>query len=108
MLPDTSTQTGTAGRLRSPGTALAATVLVCFALTAAVSSLVETPRIFYDELIYMEAAASLADGEGLEVRDEPYEYGVLYPAVLAPLLALAGDRESAYALAKLLNACSSR
>ncbi len=109
MLPDTTTQRpGTTGRLRSalqsPGTAVAATVLACFALTAAVSSLVETPRIFYDELIYMEAAASLADGEGLEVRDEPYAYGVLYPTVLAPLLALAGDRETAYALAKLLNA----
>jgi Dolichyl-phosphate-mannose-protein mannosyltransferase len=104
VLPDTTTQPGTAGRLRSPGTALVATVLACFALTAAVSSFVETPRIFYDELIYMEAAASLADGEGLQVRDEPYEYGVLYPTILAPLLALAGDREAAYALAKLLNA----
>ncbi len=104
MLADTTTQPGAASRLRSPGAALVATVLACFALTAAVSWFVETPRIFYDELIYMEAAASLADGEGLEVRDEPYQYGVLYPTVLAPLLALAGDRESAYALVKLLNA----
>jgi hypothetical protein len=94
----------TTKRLFSPVGALAATVLACFALTAAVSSFVETPRIFYDELIYMEAAASLADGEGLEVRDEPYEYGALYPTVLAPLLAVAGDREAAYALVKLLNA----
>jgi dolichyl-phosphate-mannose-protein mannosyltransferase len=105
VLPDTSTQQpGTTGRLRSPVAALVATVLVCFALTAAVSSLVETPRIFYDELIYMEAAASLAEGEGLQVRDEPYAYGLGYPTILAPLVAIAGDRETAYTLAKLLNA----
>jgi Dolichyl-phosphate-mannose-protein mannosyltransferase len=105
VLSDTSTQQpGTAGRLRSPAAALVAVVLACFILTAAVSSLVESPRIFYDELIYMEAAASLADGDGLEVRDEPYAYGFGYPTVLAPLVAVAGDRETAYTLAKLLNA----
>ena len=104
MLPDTTPPPATRRGHLSPVAALAAAVLACFALTAAVASFVETPRIFYDELIYMEAAASLADGEGLEVRDEPYEYGALYPTVLAPLLATAGDRESAYALVKLLNA----
>jgi Dolichyl-phosphate-mannose-protein mannosyltransferase len=103
VLPDTSTQPGTTGRLRSPVAALAATVLVCFALTAAISWFVETPRIFYDELIYMEAAASLADGEGLQVRGEPYRYGALYPTVAAPVVALAGDREAAHALLKVLN-----
>lgn len=98
MSPDTST------RRLSPAGALTAVVVLGFAFTAAVAWFVQTPRIFYDELIYMEAAASLADGEGLEVRDEPYEYGALYPTVIAPLLAAAGDRESAYALVKLLNA----
>ncbi len=51
----------------------------------------------------MEAAASLADGEGLQVRGEPYRYGALYPTVAAPVVALAGDREAAYALLKVLN-----
>ena len=51
----------------------------------------------------MEAAASFADGEGLEVRGEPYRYGALYPILAAPFLAIAGDRETAYALLKLAN-----
>ena len=52
----------------------------------------------------MEAAASLASGEGLSFRGEPYEYGILYPAVLSPVLLAFPDREVAYELAKLLNA----
>ena len=84
--------------------ALAAVVLLAFAAYAALAHFVRTPRIFYDELVYMEAAASLAAGDGLEVRDQPYDYGVLYPAVLAPLHWLSADREVAYELSKLLNA----
>ena len=105
MLPETTTLPATMTRRRlTPGRALFATVALGFVAFAAVASLVQTPRIFFDELIYMEAAASLANGEGLEVRGEPYEFGVLYPALAAPLLALAGDRETAYALLRLANA----
>lgn len=84
--------------------ALVALVLLAFAVYGSLASLATTPRIFYDELLYMEAAGSLAAGEGLEVRGEPYERGVLYPALLAPLLRVAPDREVGYRLAKLLNA----
>jgi hypothetical protein len=106
VLPDTTTPlvTATSSRRLTPAVALCATVVLGFVAFAAVAALVQTPRIFYDELIYMEAAASLADGEGLEVRGARYEYGVLYPALAAPLLALAGERETAYLLLRLANA----
>src|SRR5918999_700708 len=89
--------------MRAP-TALVAAVLLALVVYGSLASLATTPRIFYDELLYMEAADSLASGEGLEVRGEPYERGPLYPLLLAPLLAVAPDREAGYALAKLLNA----
>ena len=85
MRPDTTTQPETTTRLLSPVGALVAVVALAFVVLAAVSWFVVTPRIFHDELIYMEAAASLADGEGLEVRGEPYRYGALYPTVAAPV-----------------------
>jgi Dolichyl-phosphate-mannose-protein mannosyltransferase len=102
--PETTTLPSVARRRTSPRTALVATIALAFLLYGGVASLVQTPRIFYDELIYMEAAASLADGDGLEVRGERYAYGALYPALISPLLALAPDREVAYALVKLANA----
>ena len=51
----------------------------------------------------MDAADSLAHGHGLQVRDEPYVFAVLYPILLAPLLAIF-DRDVAYEAAKLMNA----
>ncbi len=62
------------------------------------------PRIFPDELIYMDAASELADGNSPSVRGEDYRYGPVYPAVVAPLIWVAGDRESAFPLIQLLNA----
>ncbi len=91
-------------RRLSPVGALVAAIALAALVYAGFASLVQTPRVFYDELIYMEAAASLAEGDGLEVRGERYRYGPLYPAVIAPLVALAPDREVAYALVKVLNA----
>lgn len=61
------------------------------------------PTIFGDELTYWEAARSLADGNGLSVREAGYGYGPLYPAMLAPILHLAATAD-AYAIAKVLNA----
>jgi Dolichyl-phosphate-mannose-protein mannosyltransferase len=88
----------------SPAGALAGVVVLTAVLYAGIASLVDTPRIFYDELIYLEAAASFAEGDGLLVRGGAYAYGPLYPIVIAPLFALASDREAAYGLVKLLNA----
>jgi len=83
---------------------LAAIVLAGFLLYAGAAQLVDTPRVFPDEIIYGEAAASLGEGDGLRLRGEPYEYGPLYPAVLAPAFALFDDRALAYDVAKAINA----
>ena len=83
---------------------LAGVVLVGFVVYAVVAHFVRTPRIFYDELVYMEASESLSAGDGLQVRDEPYDYGPLYPVLLAPLHWITADREGVYELAKVLNA----
>jgi Dolichyl-phosphate-mannose-protein mannosyltransferase len=84
--------------------ALAGAVLAALVAYGSLAALATTPRIFYDELLYMEASDSLASGDGLEVRGGEYDRGVLYPVLLAPLLAVAPDREVGYLLAKLLNA----
>ncbi len=104
MLPDISTPPAPSRGRLSPVGALVCVVVLAAVAYGAVASLADTPRIFHDELIYMEAAASLASGDGLRVRGEPYAYGVLYPSVIAPLLAVAPDREVGYQLVKLLNA----
>lgn len=83
---------------------LAAIVLVGFLVYAGAAQLVETPRVFPDEIIYGEAAASLGEGDGLRLRGEPYEYGPLYPAFLAPAFAVFDDRALAYHVAKAINA----
>jgi hypothetical protein len=84
--------------------ALAGIAVCAFVVYAAVGQLVETPRVHPDESIYWEAAGSLAEGDGLSLRGEEYAYGPLYPGLLAPILAVFGDRETAYALAKVANA----
>jgi hypothetical protein len=104
VIPETPTAMGSKKLAVSPHLGLAGVVLVGFVAYASLAHFVSTPRIFFDELLYLEAADSLASGEGLEVRGEPYVRGVLYPLLLAPLLWIAPDREAAYELAKLLNA----
>ena len=81
-----------------------AVVAVAFVALALLAHGAPGPRIFPDEVIYMDAASSLAHGDGLSVRDGGYGYGPAYPILVAPLVALGGDRESAFALAQLLNA----
>jgi hypothetical protein len=87
----------------APHVALGLLVATAFAVYGALSHAAPWPRVFLDELIYMDAASSLADGDGLRVRDEPYSFAVLYPIVLAPLL-VAVDRDVGYELVKLANA----
>ena len=82
---------------------LAVVILLGFVTYASLAHFVVTPRIFFDELLYLEAADSLVSGEGLDVRGEPYVRGILYPLLLAPLLWIAPDREVGYELSKLLN-----
>ena len=49
------------------------------------------PTVFGDELIHWDASRSLAEGDGLRVRDGGYGFGPVYPALLAPVHA-AGPR----------------
>jgi hypothetical protein len=87
----------------APHVALGAAVAAAFVAYALLAHTAPAPRVFPDELIYLDAASSLGRGDGLEVREEPYRYAVLYPIVIAPLFA-GFDREAAYELVKLLNA----
>jgi len=89
---------------RGPVLALAAVVLGAAILYASAAQLVSTPRAHPDELIYSLAGASLADGHGLRVRGDGYEYGPLYPAILATILSVVPDKESAYAVFRAANA----
>jgi hypothetical protein len=92
------------GSDRRPLLVLAAIVLLVAIVYAGAAQLVSTPRVHPDEHIYGGAAASLGEGEGLRLRGERYELGPLYPAILAPILVAAGDRETAYQLYKVANA----
>lgn len=80
-------------------------VVVLAALVWGVLALqLDVPTVFGDELIYWDASRSLADGDGLAVRDGGYGFGPVYPALLAPVHALAGGDLDAYRLARLVNA----
>jgi hypothetical protein len=92
------------GAGRGPVLVLATIVLGVALLYGGAAQLVSTPRVHPDEHIYAGAAASLGEGEGLRLRGERYELGPLYPAILAPILAAAGDRDTAYPLYKVANA----
>lgn len=83
--------------------ALAAIVLLAFTAYSLLGRSVESP-VFKDESRYVIVADSIAAGEGLMLRGDPYRFPPLYPLVLAPILRIAPDRATAYELAKVLNA----
>jgi hypothetical protein len=91
-------------RLPKGAPAVAALVVAAFVALGALSYAVEDPRIFVDEVRYMDAAASVAGGGGLQVRGESYGWAPGYPVLLAPILLVAHDRAAAYAAIKLLDA----
>lgn len=91
-------------RTRGPVFALVAVVVVAAGVYAGAAQLVSTPRVHPDEHIYSTAGASLADGDGLRLRGEEYGLGPVYPVVLAAILTVVPDRETAYHLFKAANA----
>lgn len=95
--------------LERPGSSVAVVVGAAALVGGVVYSFLGTyihgPGVFGDELIYMEAARSLAHDGSLLVRDAPYRFGPLYPALLAPLVWISSGPPEVYALAKILNAC---
>lgn len=88
----------------APSLTLAGIVLAAAALWGALGQEIEVPTVFGDELIHWDASRSLADGDGLSVRDGGYGFGLVYPALLAPVHLLAADDLSAYQWARLWNA----
>ena len=104
LVEEPSEQQGISRRTTSwPVLALAALVVVAAGLYAGAAQLVSTPRVHPDEHISAGGAASLAEGEGLTLRGDDYGLGPVYPALLAAVLSLAGDRESAYHAYKAVN-----
>lgn len=89
---------------RRPALVLAAIVVLAAIGYGAAAQLVRMPVLNPDELRYTLAARALAGGDWLELRGDVYGYGPVYPLLLAPVLALAGNVEAAYPLFKLLDA----
>ncbi|MBA3245888.1 MAG: glycosyltransferase family 39 protein, partial [Actinobacteria bacterium] len=84
---------------------LAGIVAGSIVFRAWLGSRMPAPFIFTDELQYQENARSLAAGEGIEVRGEPYGIvSVLYPLLLAPAYLLFDSLPDAYAAARAINA----
>jgi hypothetical protein len=87
-----------------PALALAAVVSVAAIGYGAAAQLVSTPLVNPDELDYTLAARALAHGDWPSVRGQGYGFGPVYPAVLAPVVALSSSVEAAYPLFKVVNA----
>jgi len=93
-------------RVATRGPALAVTAIVVVAAFAygTAAQIVPMPLLSPDELRYTLAARELVEGEWPNLRGRGYGYGVVYPAVLAPILAVAGSVETAYPFFKVANA----
>jgi hypothetical protein len=84
--------------------ALVAIVVAGTIVYGSLSSLLRGPSVFADELIYMDATRSIADGHRPMERDRPYGRGLLFPALAAPVFASTPDDRDAYIALKWLNA----
>ena len=91
---------------RVPGWAWVACIAAgSIVLRAWLGSRPTAPFIFTDELQYQENARSLAAGDGIEVRGQPYGIvSVLYPLLLAPAYVLFDSLPQAYGAARTINA----
>ncbi len=98
------TAANTRARLTESTVVLTTIVAVAFCVYSALSVKVVAPRIFDDELIYPDAAASLTQGMGLTVRGHAYGWSLVYPLILAAILLVIPNRVTAYALWKMANA----
>jgi hypothetical protein len=83
---------------------LAGIVLAAVALWGALGRQIDVPTVFGDELIHWDASRSLADGDGIRVRDGGYGFGPAYPVLAAPAHLLANDDLEAYRWLRLVNA----
>ena len=72
---------------------------------SALNARVTVPTVFSDEMVFISLAKGLARGDGPVVRGvETLGYGLAYPALLAPVYALADDGAEAFVAAQMTNA----
>ena len=84
---------------------LGATVVVAAVIHAALTLGIPSPWIVPDEMIYSELARSFAEGGVPRIRGEvSFDWGLGYPALLAPIWAIVDDVGTAYGVAKAWNA----
>ncbi|MBA3734348.1 MAG: hypothetical protein H0W90_03980 [Actinobacteria bacterium] len=84
--------------------ALAAIVVAGMVTYGSLGGLLKAPSVFADELIYMDATRSVADGHRPMERDQTYGRGLVFPVVAAPVVALAPNQLDAYRALQWFNA----
>jgi hypothetical protein len=84
--------------------ALAAIVVAGTVTYGSLGGLLKGPSVFADELIYMDATRSVADGHRPMERDQTYGRGLLFPVVAAPVVALSPNQRDAYRALQWFNA----
>jgi Dolichyl-phosphate-mannose-protein mannosyltransferase len=82
------------------------TIVAVSALVRFVVALrIEAPWIMVDELVYSELARGIAEGNGYSIRGATtYDFGFVYPLVIAPAYALFDSLPRAYEAVKAINA----
>ena len=88
----------------SPRAAVALIVLASFVLWAVLGYAASVPRFFMDELFYMKAGVSFAQGHGLQFEGASWGYGPVFPVLIGAIVRVTPDQEAAYELVKLANA----
>ncbi|MGZ4409579.1 MAG: hypothetical protein ACXVY6_12415, partial [Gaiellaceae bacterium] len=76
--------------------ALAAIVIAGTVTYGSLGGLLKGPSVFADELIYMDATRSVADGHRPMERDQTYGRGLLFPVAAAPVVAVSPNQLDAY------------
>jgi hypothetical protein len=84
--------------------ALAAIVVAGTITYGSLGGLLKGPSVFADELIYMDATRSVADGHRPMERDQTYGRGLLFPVVAAPAVAVSPNQLDAYRALQWFNA----
>jgi hypothetical protein len=84
--------------------ALAAIVVAGTVTYGSLGGLLKGPSVFADELIYMDATRSVADGHRPMERDQTYGRGLLFPVVAAPVVALSPNQLDSYRALQWFNA----
>lgn len=84
--------------------AVTAIVLFTFAAWAVLGYEASVPRFFMDELAYMKAGVSIAQGHGLQFEGRSWGYGPFFPFLVACFVKVTAGQEQAYELVKAANA----